>query len=400
MPVSNNAQTSFELLVLAPNSWQSQWVNRQQLFSRIGQSHSVLYSTGGWFTWDRYLPDWKQASWTGQFPSYDNVWVDKSPRWLLRIPRFPVLDRFAITLQVGRWRRFLSTRGKGPLIAYIFHPKFFPYVKALGADYVVYHAYDMYDHMPGWTAKLDCDERELARTANLVITASEQMAEGLRAKVKREVRVLPNGANVAAFDHAIATTQTIPKDLSKIPRPWLGWVGSLHPQIDYLLISELARRHPSWSFVFVGGVIVHADARADEDRADCFALPNVHSLGGKLVDEVPLYVTKMDVNLMCYRLSEQTWIKAGYPLKLHEYLAAGRPIVSADLAAVRPFSTVVRMAEGVDDWQAAIEEALTTGGRGTPEQRRAVAAENSWDSRVNVLNAWLSNLVKSGNGTT
>ena len=119
-------------------------------------------------------------------------------------------------------------------------------------------------------------------------------------------------------------------------------------------------------------------------------MPNVHFLGGKPASEVPKYLTHMDVNLMFYRLTEGNWIQAGYPLKLHEYLATGHPVVSADVPSVRPFSHVVQIAHGGNEWCAAIEDALTRGGRGGQNERIAVARENSWNSRVATLGAWLS----------
>ena len=85
-PVIQTPGSQFRLLVLAPNSWHGQWVNRQQLFSRIGLLHPVLYSSGGWFTWDRREPAWKRASWTGGFSRHNNVWVDQPPRILMRAP--------------------------------------------------------------------------------------------------------------------------------------------------------------------------------------------------------------------------------------------------------------------------------------------------------------------------
>jgi glycosyltransferase involved in cell wall biosynthesis len=163
--------------------------------------------------------------------------------------------------------------------------------------------------------------------------------------------------------------------------------------VDYGLIATLAKRRSDWNFVLVGQVIPHPDPRSDAERADCETLPNVHFLGGKKADEIPRYLVGMDVNIMPYRLSDRSWIKAGYPLKLHEYLAVGHPVVSADLPSVRPFSHVVRIAEGVDDWYKGIEDALDSGGVGTPELRRAVAAENSWDARVLTLSTWLTKLV-------
>jgi hypothetical protein len=47
------AEARCRLLALAPNSWDGQWMNRQQILSRLGAHHDVLYSTGAWSVWDR-----------------------------------------------------------------------------------------------------------------------------------------------------------------------------------------------------------------------------------------------------------------------------------------------------------------------------------------------------------
>ena len=392
--VPADESTELKVLVLAPNSWAGQWVNRQQLFSRLGVHLHVLYSTGGWFTWDRSDPAWQQARWSGRFMRHDNVWVDESPRVLLRAPRLGVFDDLMLRLQISRWRRFLRSLGNGPVVAYIFHPMFLPYVKGLRADLLVYHAYDLYQHTPGWTEELERAERELLRQAGLVVAASEQIARVLRTKVNREVRVLPNGADVDAFTRA-ASLACPPTDLACIPHPRLGWVGSLHPQVDYGLVAELARRRNDWHFVLVGNIVATADARAEAEMAACRELANVHFLGAKPVDAIANYLIYMDVNLMFYRLAEESWIMSGYPLKLHEYLAAGQPVVSVDLPSVRPFSHVVQIANGPDEWQEAIEMALSQGGRGSRHDRVAVAGENSWSNRVTTLRAWLTSLISA-----
>lgn len=392
--IDTQGNSSFRLLVMAPNSWLGRWVNRQQLFSRLGRNHPVLYSTGGWHAWDRNTPEWKQGKWMGDITRHNNVWVDESPKFLARVPKIPPLDNLMLQSQAHRLTRFLRDAGTGKLVAYIFHPQFLPYVNHINPDYLVYHVYDMYDHTPGWNSTLDRDERELLQRSDLVIASSEQMAEGLREKVAREVRVLPNGADIESFDRALAC-KMLPKDLNAISKPRLGWVGSLHPQVDYGLIAELARRRSDWNFILVGQVISFDDERAKAERTDCETLPNVHFLGGKEIDEIPDYVANMDINLMCYRLSDQMWIKAGYPLKLHEYLAVGHPVVSADVPSVRPFANVVRIAHDTEGWLAAIEDALDRGGVGTSEQRRLIASENSWDIRVAKLESWLTELVST-----
>jgi glycosyltransferase involved in cell wall biosynthesis len=151
-------------------------------------------------------------------------------------------------------------------------------------------------------------------------------------------------------------------------------------------------RRPDWQFVFVGNKVQYVEPRSEQEYLACRRLQNVHFLGYKRHVEVPQYVLGMDVNIMCYRMSDETWIKANSPLKLHEYFAAGRPIVAADLPSVQPFLDILSVARDVDGWQVAIEEALATGGRGTPERRKAIAAENSWDARAQLLEHWLMNL--------
>lgn len=382
----------YRLLVLAPNPWLGQWVNRQQLFSRIGKTHPVLYSTGGWFLWDRGSEDWQRASWTGNVKLANNVQVDEPAKLLARIPRIDALDQLVMGRQCARWRRLLGGNPSTPLIGYVFHPMFYPYVRHLKADRLVYHVYDLYEHMPGWNPTLDRQEREMIQAADLVVAASEVMAAGLRAKGARDVKVLPNGADVDAFVAAADDPASEPADMHGIPHPRLGWVGSLHTEVDYAMIAELATRQPNWNFVLVGDPSPKSNPRADTDRAACRARTNVHFIGGRAIRDVPSYVGCMDVNLMCYRSTDNQWINAGYPLKLHEYLAAGRPVVSTDLPSVRPFEHVVRIAHGTEDWHTAIADALDGRGSGDIASRRNTAMSNSWDGRVATLTAWLSSL--------
>jgi glycosyltransferase involved in cell wall biosynthesis len=343
-------------------------------------------------SWQRGSCAWEQASWLGKISKTDNVAVDEPARLLVRTPRAGLLDRFALRMQCRRWRRILSTHGNGPLIAYIYHPMFADYLDYLNADGIVYHAYDLYDHTPGWNDRLERNERLLLQRADQVIASSQAIADGLAKKVPRTVEVLPNGANFAAIAAAVSDGAPAPEDLRRIPRPRLGWIGSVHPEIDLALIADIAAVRPNWNFVLVGPTPDLNVPRAEEERVRCRSLPNVHFLGGKPVGQVPAYVAGMDVNLMCYRMSDDNWINAGYPLKLHEYLAAGRPVVSSDVPAVREFSHVVRIAAGKDDWIAAIETALNGADGATAAQRQSVAAANTWEQRVKTLDGWLSHL--------
>jgi glycosyltransferase involved in cell wall biosynthesis len=98
----------------------------------------------------------------------------------------------------------------------------------------------------------------------------------------------------------------------------------------------------------------------------------------------------MDVNLICYLIEDGHWASKGYPLKLNEYLAIGKPVVATPIDAVkRYFGGVVDIATNSEEVAAAIQRALSSGGIATPEERRAVASRNTWDRRVDLLDKWL-----------
>lgn len=385
------------IIGLAPNAWHGQWVNRQQLLSRLGRTHSVTYSTGAWSIWDRGSTEWRVAPTLGAMHRSDNVIVDAAPKYLLRWPRWPRYDDFIVRAQARRLLR--SDRGTIPSLTMIFHPLLMPYVRHLRSDRLAFHAYDLFEATPGWTKEHDALERALLRQADLVTAVSADIAKRLENKGQREVQVLPNGVDLTVFDAARTAKQEEPKELQGIPRPRLGYIGSLHPQVDYRLATALARKRKDWQFVFIGARVDTPDDRSQREFEECRQCKNVHFIGEIHRSRVPVLAVEMDVHLMLYRLADETWIRGIYPLKLHEYLATGKPIVSADVPSVREFSNVVRIASGIDDWDLAIDEALATGGPGDAAQRRRVASENTWDARVARLEGWFNQLIVKGHDT-
>jgi len=381
-----------DILAMAPNAWNGPWMNRQQLLSRLGVQHNIIYTNGVWMVWDRHQTAWKKAPVNGDFCAQDQVLVDHSPKFLLRWPRFPVLDHLAIRLAVRRWKR-ARTLGKGvPRVAYLFHPQFYPYVKKIQPDFVVYHVYDMLSLTPEWNRELDEQQQALLAMADLVVASSDVIAEDLTAISGKPVEMLPNGADFDVFCGAATDDRPEPDDLVNVPHPRIGYVGNLNLKVDFPLVAALAQNHQNWNFVFVGGK-GKLDARTQKGFDACVSLKNVYFLGAKDYREIPGYAANMDVNLMCYRVEGDVWTRGIYPLKLHEYLATGKPVVSSDIPSVVPFESNVAIARATEQWPELIDAALQGNGAGNTTQRRMVAKENSWDARARRLNGCLTNMV-------
>ena len=114
-------------------------------------------------------------------------------------------------------------------------------------------------------------------------------------------------------------------------------------------------------------------------------MKNVHFLGFKSREALPAYMCAMDVNLLAYRVASDLWTEGIYPLKLHEYLATGRPVVGAALSTLKPFSDIVTIADTLDGWENGLAAALADEAPDRFEQRRETARANSWDTRVDLL---------------
>lgn len=382
-PVGNH------ILAMAPNAWHGPWMNRQQLLSRLAADGAlVVYSTGQWYSWDRHDPAWRAAPAFGRMEHADGVRIAHAARWLMRVPRLPRLDRVSVALEARRLRRLLPTHARTDLTLYVFHPMFQPYAEALQPTRLIYHAYDLFALTPEGTTELARQEQWLLDHADLRIASSEITAARLEERGGRRVETLPNAADIHRFDRA--HHEPIPTDLAAIPHPWIGYAGNINIKVDLALIAELASRRPQWHFILIGEVGV-LDNTASAALAHCRSLRNVHELGGKAYTEVPAYVAHLDVGLMSYRIRPDLWTTALAPLKLYEYLAAGCPVVSAEMGAIDRFRDVVSVAESTDEWEHAIAAALNGDDAGSARRRNAVAGHD-WSDRVATLQQWLTGL--------
>ncbi len=136
-------------------------------------------------------------------------------------------------------------------------------------------------------------------------------------------------------------------------RPRIGYAGALNEKIDFDLLAHVAQARPEWQLVLVGA----PDLTAHPHKADALQrLPNVHWLGRQPASQVPGAIASMDVCLLPY--ARNAWTANIDSLKLYEYLACGKPVVSSDVPAARAFAHLVRIADGPETFVAAIEAAL------------------------------------------
>ena len=253
-------------------------------------------------------------------------------------------------------------------------PTALPVVGALNEHALVYYAGDDFGALAGVDhGPVLVMEKQLAAKADLIIAASPQIAERFP---KNKTRVLPHGVDYVRFAGPVPRAADMPAG-----RPIAGFYGSISDWIDIDAIARAAASLPEWVFVLIGKI--------DADVSKLARYPNVHFLGPRLHEQLASYSQHWDVSLLPFKRSRQ--IDASNPLKLREYLAAGRPVLASyDFPAALSFSDAVFIA---DEGEAFSDAILRAHADKRPKSfRQESVLLESWDSRAATLKHWLNGL--------
>ena len=252
----------------------------------------------------------------------------------------------------------------------------------------IYHCVDRIHAQPGMPATLIADsERQLCRTVNVVFTTSPD----LQASLMRLNACTYHYGNVADQAHFAAALDAppAPESLANISKPRLMFVGAIDSyKLDLPMLTALARRRSEWSFILLGPV---GEADPDTTITALQSLPNVHIMGLQPYADLPAWLAHADVALL--PLQENTYTQHMFPMKFFEYLAAGRTVVATQIPALRPYASgALLCTPDLEAFDAAIATALV--GEGPPlEQRLALAAEHTYESRTRKM---LADLQREG----
>ncbi len=291
--------------------------------------------------------------------------------WLPAVGKPKGLASLTFKLRLQRARQRLLARGCSKIVLYLWRPEYAAALALAPHDLSCYHIDDEYSFSPV-ELPLSPVEENLIRSAGQVFIHSPAMMEK-KGNLNCNTQFAPNGVDYAAFSRPLPE----PEDLRPVPHPRIGYCGGLKNVLDWPLLLQLVERHPHWSFVFTGSVRPHAQVPAYISQLA--SRPNAFFLGSKTTDKLSAYVQHFDVCLMPYLRNDYT--KYIYPLKLHEYLASGRPVVSSPIRTVQDFLQVVLPANSPEVWSQMIERGLSAQ-ENTPErraQRQKVAQAHDWD---------------------
>ena len=250
----------------------------------------------------------------------------------------------------------------------------------MGESQVIYDITDDWTTLtqsPALTKLTIAQDAALCRRADAVIVCSERLYD-MKQGLTERLHLISNGVNADHYTSVLDGTGPLLSPANDWARPVLGYTGTIHPdRVDVPLVEALAKRFPAGTIALVGPNML-----GGEDRQRLEACGNVALTGPVSYVAVPEIMRAFDVCITPHRVSPFT--ESLNPIKLWEYLAAGKPIVATNVAGFRDYPQLVRLASGADAFAEAVKAALAED-PSAGEARRSEARRHSWNSRLDKI---------------
>ena len=226
---------------------------------------------------------------------------------------------------------------------------------------VTYYAYDEMSAAP-WAEKWGkIYESKFINSVDRVVVSSTGLADKFK-QLHPKVNCVKNGVNLKYFEGEEQSCRLTRK---------MGYIGAYDERIDLELLKATAEAFPDYLIEILGPVKITSIS----------ALPQrVVFLGAKPQNELLQHLSQWEVCLIPFRKTPFT--QAIYPLKINEYLAAGKPVVTTDFADLGDFKGLIRIAQDPIEFIIGIQREIRGNNRLKSAKRREFAQQNSWEARA------------------
>jgi glycosyltransferase involved in cell wall biosynthesis len=369
------------LFVVFSDDWDEHPSSCQHLFRRISREYDVIWvNTIGMrnpsLTWADAKKGFRKL---GKMIAPGDGRKEEESRYDFRLTVVqPLMVPFS-QLRLVRWinkhsvhrsvENALSKQGPGSRIIVTTVPNACDYVGEIGASRIVYYCVDDFTEWPGLNRSLVKKmEAELVMRSDVFVATSEKLYESLKVHGK-PTYLLTHGVDVELFARAAKTEHPI---LLSLPKPRVGFFGLYDDRSDYELISRVASLLPDVSFVFAGPIASDASRLREHD--------NIYFVGKVDYEDLPSLVLGFDVLMLPYLVNRLT--DSISPLKLKEYLATGKPVVSTGIKEAMKFDGVIKVARSVDQMADQIRMLLSGKKPYNAERARSKVASEHWAQKA------------------
>jgi glycosyltransferase involved in cell wall biosynthesis len=356
----NPPRKSLDILIFSVIDWNYRFQRPQQLAKRMASAgHRVFYIQNS-FSGGRRMPV------SGVLP---NLWTVELPGPanfnLYRDSMNPFLASIVENITMMRSRMKIEAA-----LCLVHFPAWTKPALKLKKLFGWQTVYDCMDYHAGFSNVAPAvvkREKELIKNSDLIFASSHVLQKQILTLNKKCI-LLPNAGD---YDHFSRSTKKRNKRLDRLSHPIIGYYGAISQWFDARLLASLAQRKRDWTFVLVGNTQGSFLGSLKEQ-------PNIVFLPEQDYSKLPQILSAFDVCMLPFKRCRLT--HATNPVKIYEYCAAGKPVVSSNLDELIFYQKYVRTPKTIRAWIEAIDKELSkpAGSR----SRRLFAQRNQWDHRA------------------
>lgn len=254
---------------------------------------------------------------------------------------------------------------------------------------IIYDIVDNFSEMRGFLINpylVEKLERKLLKNTDICVVTNKLLLNKFK-PIAKNIFLIPNGVDFLHFNQSHRDNIPEPDDLKFIPHPRIGFVGTIQYWLDYDLLRNIGKKNPHCFFVFMGPILYNRELEKIQ------GLKNFFFLGKKDYKNLPSYLKYLDVLILPFKQSGIA--KSASPLKLYEYLATGKPIVSTHIIEVENLKDIVYVAQDEfqfsDFIQIALKEYLNQAE--TQNRRINYAQQADWQNRFREFKTIISDIL-------
>jgi len=250
------------------------------------------------------------------------------------------------------------------------------HIDSLPCSYVIYDYMDDLSLLDLPEQEIYENHQEALRKADLITVSASRLMHELPIHVMGRT-LLVNNAVSKTFIREIEECNQIPGDLS-IPneRTVLGYFGAIAEWMDFDLLTKLGKAFPTTTIILIGPISNNVRGQVES----LLKMASNFLILGPMdqVDLVP-YLKRFNICLIPFLKNNIT--NSISPVKLFEYFAAGKPVVSVDIDECRKYATVM-IGHNHNEFIECVAQAIKKPLEDIEYKQKAVALSNTWDARA------------------
>ena len=305
------------------------------------------------------------------------------PIQLIPFNRFRLIQQLNLHLSFNLLYLFILFRHLSRPIYWFFYPQLISLIRfSFKPTKIVYDIVDSY------LCPNNLKKYLLQKSTVVTAISHPLITEYQKFSPNTKIHLVPQGFNLIKSTSPFAPLLQLRHLTHKI-----GFIGGINNRLEYDLLFKVITANPNYNFIFAGpaGTDINVSSKpVDTLNRQLFSYPNVCHLGLVPKDQIQNVVNFFDIAIIPYDIRDQFNLLC-YPMKIFEYFACQKPVVSTPIEELKQFPQLVKIGNTVSEWQKHLDYFFSR--PTTPSQKKrsvSLAHQNSWNHKVEKILKLLS----------